>query len=117
MYFELECNGIDLEYMDENVTIYNNKTKAIIHGYNINNLVVILTNLFPGVLIRNIVMDDVVIKQTINNITINNSLIINESKIDNLITIIRQAANLRAMLVRPKKPDEPRDKSKVENPV
>jgi len=105
MYYELSCKGITLEYLKEHVTVTYGKYYFSVTGYEINNIVAILTNLIPGININALIMDDINLKFNEDEyLSIGDNFLLEAEYIDDLISLFKQSEGLRLKLVRLKVP-------------
>ena len=109
MYFQLKTKSIELEYMDNIMTVFHNNMYFIVHKHNILNIIKIVNNLYPGVIIDAFVHDGLLVTQDEECLYINNTLFIEDDLIPDLITIINQANSLIGGIysVQKKPPKEP----------
>ena len=94
MYFQLKTKNIELEYMDNIMTVWHNNMYFIVHKHNILNIIKIMNNIYPSVNIEGFVHGGLVVNQDDDYIYINHTFFIEDGLISELITILNQADSL-----------------------
>jgi len=106
MYFQLETDDIELEYIDGVLTVEHNHMFFKAYDHNILNIIKILNNLYPGVIIKSFCHDAITVTQDKNTLYINNTFYIDDDSVEDLITILNQANKLINGIFSMKKKDK-----------
>ncbi|MCP3899154.1 MAG: hypothetical protein GY707_05520 [Desulfobacteraceae bacterium] len=103
MYWVLSVKYLELEYLDEVITVtYMDDMYFKLSGYEINNFVIIILNLFPDIQIDHFIMDKLQIQfDDDENLLVGDDFVLDSKYLDDLITLFKQSEAYRNALVRP----------------
>ncbi len=103
MYWVLTTKQLELEYLKEVITLTNKDNMYFkLKGYEINNFVTVLLNLFPGIQIDHFIIDNLQIQlDEDENLLVGDDFVLDSKYLDDLITLFKQSESYRNALVRP----------------
>ncbi|RKZ80096.1 MAG: hypothetical protein DRQ35_02975 [Gammaproteobacteria bacterium] len=104
MYFTLKSENFLLEYINERITVEYGDMLLILKAHNIDNFLLILENLYTGVVISDLCIDDLTIQYDDDeSLFVNNDFVVEYKQMANFHTLLVQANLLRRNLLVPKK--------------